>query len=155
MYPLPVLWGLLDKRILSLRMCRGNSAQSFLLYGHFPHLLDTLSDWQCSKVQYEWGSHIFSCLHLLSVLLFHILVSMFRVISYFSVWVEQMIILKQDVKPLIMIKSIVTYWSSNNQVNWHTNFPFLMNVVLTLVQLSPAIYNSFFITNFKMHWPHA
>lgn len=50
MYPLPVPWGSLDKRILSLRMCRGNSAQSFLLYGHFPHLqaaslLDTLSDW--------------------------------------------------------------------------------------------------------------
>lgn len=37
-YPLPVPRGSLDKRILSLRMCRGNSAQSFLLYGQFPHL---------------------------------------------------------------------------------------------------------------------
>ena len=54
-YPLPVPRGCLDKRILSLRMCRGNSAQSFLLYGQFPHLwavglLDTLSDWGSSPV---------------------------------------------------------------------------------------------------------
>lgn len=28
----------LDKRSLSVRMCRGNSAQSFLMYGSSPHL---------------------------------------------------------------------------------------------------------------------
>lgn len=75
-YPLPVPWGSLDKRILSLRMCKGNSAQSFLMYGHFLHLRpaslsDTLSDWVLKTTVriflQEEVSHFLSRVHLLYV----------------------------------------------------------------------------------------